>query len=344
MGVFQIVNVSSIAIASFLGLHFFFRGKRENIVLGLCLVFIAFSVLASELLHPLLFILSSPFLLAPLLLQFLFAIIQKPASTTRKSQWLFTFAAADALVVMLFPDSELRALISALLSSAFNLIVFSWILLELKRHSRTIESIFSATEGKRLLWLRNLTWIQLAFSVLWLLDDSLYLTLGTNPISELCSQISLFTTFLTIVWIGFAGLRQLQIYDAPADALLTSPHPSPAEIPHLEKRYSQIVTVIERDKLFLNKNLSLQDLATELQLKGKDLSQIINQGFHANFYHFINHFRIQYFKSLVQEGKHQQMTLEGLAKEVGFNSKSTFYAAFKKNEGMTPRAYILQQK
>ncbi|MDB2526762.1 helix-turn-helix domain-containing protein, partial [Mariniblastus sp.] len=58
-----------------------------------------------------------------------------------------------------------------------------------------------------------------------------------------------------------------------------------------------------------------------------------------NFYQFINEFRIKKFKRLMETSKVQQFTLLGLAIESGFHSKSTFYAAFKKFEGMTPKQY-----
>ena len=49
--------------------------------------------------------------------------------------------------------------------------------------------------------------------------------------------------------------------------------------------------------------------------------------------------QIEKFKQLVQSSKFQQFSILGLASEAGFSSKSTFYAAFKKFEGMSPKQY-----
>ena len=53
----------------------------------------------------------------------------------------------------------------------------------------------------------------------------------------------------------------------------------------------------------------------------------------------INNLRVNEFKMLIQSPKANQLSLLGLANEAGFSSKSTFYAAFKKLEGMTPKQY-----
>jgi len=74
------------------------------------------------------------------------------------------------------------------------------------------------------------------------------------------------------------------------------------------------------------------------------LSTIINQEAKTNFYNYINQFRVKEFKRLLQTPKAQQYSILGLAKEAGFNSKSTFYAAFKGIEGMAPKEYQLANK
>ena len=77
----------------------------------------------------------------------------------------------------------------------------------------------------------------------------------------------------------------------------------------------------------------------ELELKEKELSRLINIHEKMNFYQFINEFRIEKFKKLIQSPDSQKYSIMGLAKKAGFNSKSTFYTAFKSIEGTTPSQY-----
>jgi AraC-like DNA-binding protein len=74
-------------------------------------------------------------------------------------------------------------------------------------------------------------------------------------------------------------------------------------------------------------------------MKERVISILINDNTDTTFYHFINQLRIKEFKKHLIEDEHQKFTLFGLAQEVGFSSKSTFYTSFKSIEGMTPKQY-----
>ncbi len=71
----------------------------------------------------------------------------------------------------------------------------------------------------------------------------------------------------------------------------------------------------------------------------------VNEEFDKNYYDFINHYRIEESKKLLS-GAESDMRIIGVLYEVGFNSKSTFNAAFKKETGLTPRQYksLLKKK
>jgi YesN/AraC family two-component response regulator len=59
-----------------------------------------------------------------------------------------------------------------------------------------------------------------------------------------------------------------------------------------------------------------------------------------NFPNYLNHLRIREVQRMLGHEKHKTMTLEGIASSVGFHSKPTFNAAFKKITGVTPSIYI----
>jgi AraC-like DNA-binding protein len=94
------------------------------------------------------------------------------------------------------------------------------------------------------------------------------------------------------------------------------------------------------EKLFLNPHLKLSDLATEVNISAHQLSQILNENVGKNFSEFINEYRIN--EACLLLFTHENLSIDGIGYEVGFNSKSTFFAAFKKQKGVTPA--IFQQK
>lgn len=93
-----------------------------------------------------------------------------------------------------------------------------------------------------------------------------------------------------------------------------------------------------RDKqVFKNPNLKLQDLAQESRLTPHQLSQFLNESLGKNFTQFVNEYRINEACKLLETDT--LLSIEGIGDEVGFNSKSTFFSAFKKIKGVTPAKY-----
>ena len=105
------------------------------------------------------------------------------------------------------------------------------------------------------------------------------------------------------------------------------------------QQFNEIKEKIQEQELFTNPKLNLRALSEALGVKEKELSRLINEYGKVNFYQFINEYRIEKFKQLVESSNAHHFTLLGLATESGFSSKSTFYTAFKKLVGMTPKQY-----
>jgi AraC-like DNA-binding protein len=92
--------------------------------------------------------------------------------------------------------------------------------------------------------------------------------------------------------------------------------------------------------LYKNPNLNLQDLSREVNISSHQLSQFLNNNLGKNFTSFVNEFRINEACRIITSN--DKLTLESVGYDVGFNSKSTFFAAFKKHTGTTPLNYQLQ--
>lgn len=107
--------------------------------------------------------------------------------------------------------------------------------------------------------------------------------------------------------------------------------------------YQQLNNIIKQEAPFLKPNLSLRDLAQMIDLHPNKLSELLNDTIGKNFSEFINYYRVERFKKLVILPKNSHLSLLGIAYESGFNSKTAFNTFFKKETGMTPKAYLKQQ-
>lgn len=114
----------------------------------------------------------------------------------------------------------------------------------------------------------------------------------------------------------------------------------PQVLADLPERMQALDTHMQGAKPYMEPLLTLNDLAAQLQLPPKKLSQLINQGYGQNFNEFVNQYRVRAVVEKFEEGEHSLQTLLGIAYDCGFNSKSTFNRAFLKHTGLSPSAYL----
>jgi len=110
-----------------------------------------------------------------------------------------------------------------------------------------------------------------------------------------------------------------------------------------EKAIQTILLYMKDSKPFLEPELTLDDLASQLSIKSKFLSQVINEQLQQNFFDFINRYRIEEAARLLTNPKDKKITILEVLYKVGFNSKSSFNTLFKKYTGLTPTEFKNKQ-
>ncbi len=108
----------------------------------------------------------------------------------------------------------------------------------------------------------------------------------------------------------------------------------------MESRKTSLISSIAENEWYRDQKLSVGKLAEHLQWPINDVSTIINEGMTTNFNDLINDFRIKAFKDLANKPEVKNYSILGIAQEVGFGSKASFYRAFKKETGITPSEYL----
>lgn len=111
------------------------------------------------------------------------------------------------------------------------------------------------------------------------------------------------------------------------------------KIPNQRDVFEQIHAHVIAKKSYLNPVLGMELLSSELNMGTSTLSKHINENFEGNFSEYINQFRVEEAKRVLIDPAYENYTIVAIGLECGFNSKSTFYTAFKKYTGVTPSAF-----
>ncbi len=106
------------------------------------------------------------------------------------------------------------------------------------------------------------------------------------------------------------------------------------------KYKSQVENHFTTHKPFLDAGYSLEQLAVDLNMPRYVLSAFINREYNMGFREFLNRYRIEYMIAQLNKSEWEQYTLEAIAEECGFKSRTTFIKNFKEITGLTPSAYL----
>lgn len=105
---------------------------------------------------------------------------------------------------------------------------------------------------------------------------------------------------------------------------------------HAKRLAGRIEKAMREDALYLDANLSLHKLSRHVGAPPNLASQTLNEEIGSTFFDYVAHWRIEAAKPRILSG---EASILAVALEVGFNSRSTFYKAFKRETGMTPKAF-----
>ncbi len=242
---------------------------------------------------------------------------------------------------------------------------FYLIIKEILQHKKKIREVFSNLQQKKLNWL---IWCTILFFTLLAINNTL---LQTDAVDNINIRVGYNIAMVLITaFLGLAGLRQIDIYNKIADTRTDGVKTGESSIKpkshnkchkvaddtlactHSDKYVALMLSEAEKQKiidllenimqtkkLFLNPELKITDVASEVSLPRKQISQAMNEKLNDNFYNYVNRYRIGEAKRLLEDAEFNQFSIAGIANQSGFNSRSSFYTAFKNETGVTPNQF-----
>ncbi|MBO3697933.1 AraC family transcriptional regulator [Roseivirga sp. E12] len=152
-------------------------------------------------------------------------------------------------------------------------------------------------------------------------------------------QIALFIDGYTYIWgsiifsISFYYLAGRKLVSKKA----LTPKSTQAPLENASELFQKVERLMTTQKPFINPKLKLDDLAAEVGISRHNLSRVLNEEYHHGFSQYVKEHRVNEAKQLIEV--RNELSLEGIGFEAGFNSKSAFFEAFKKVTELTPSAY-----
>jgi AraC-like DNA-binding protein len=150
---------------------------------------------------------------------------------------------------------------------------------------------------------------------------------------------------LCVISLGIYGINKAPIFVNVSSGLnqieKEAKNTTPIQKEEKEKeRLEEVIQVLEKEKLYTNPDFTLNDLSKRMGLNSAQVSQLIDAFTEGNFYQLINGLRVEEFKRIVAEPDSRKYTINALAFDCGFKSKTTFNKYFKEHTGKTPSEYI----
>lgn len=114
--------------------------------------------------------------------------------------------------------------------------------------------------------------------------------------------------------------------------------------PIVEEIARKIIQKLMIEQKYRDPKYSAKRLANDIGVNMRHISAVINIRFQQNYAQLVGKMRIYEAKYMLQDSHFDNMTMEDIAINVGFTTRQSFYAAFYRQCGMTPREYKLTHK
>ncbi|MBS1682110.1 MAG: AraC family transcriptional regulator [Bacteroidetes bacterium] len=170
------------------------------------------------------------------------------------------------------------------------------------------------------------------FEAIWSLHLLPYLIPATS--NQLLDWVGWYPVYIPLTvmvyWLGLNGYLRIQPKTKPSIAL---------EAELVSKVSTALKKAMYEDRMYLNPELTLNDVVKLTDTPQKTISTVLNQHLGKSFNEFVNEFRISEVKKRLIETGNNHLTITGIALECGFNSQATFQRAFRHFTGQSPREY-----
>jgi AraC-like DNA-binding protein len=230
---------------------------------------------------------------------------------------------------------------------AFHLVTIPYMIacfIVIIRYRKKIKDYYSSIDKLSLTWM---LYVVGAFFIMWMVDLSNFIFINLDMIGQNTESyltfVSLLINFVFAILIFYKALQHPEFFTGlPGEGRQQKYEHSRLTEKEKAEYLQRLENHFNDEKPYLNPELTISDIASKLNVPAKYLSQVINESLGKNFYDFINSYRIEEAKKQLNMDSDLKKTVLEILYESGFNSKSAFNTAFKKQTGCTPTQFRKQ--
>lgn len=248
----------------------------------------------------------------------------RPGSVTRKTVFwqIAPFVVLPALYII--TSLSLFYIIEVVWAAAYGLFYAVWTIFAIPRYNRLLKQQFSYEENINLEWLKSILAFFFLILSLWILD-SVFISIDIEAVYLVAAMVQW-------MFLGYFIYRhETVIGELRAPEEITDDHLSE------ESQMSiNIRKLFDEEKVFLNPNLKLADVAAKVGSNRTYVSRFFNSEQNTTFFDFVNGYRVAYAEELLKTSDEK---IEIIAEKSGFNSRQAFHRVFSKIKGETPEKF-----
>ncbi len=229
------------------------------------------------------------------------------------------------------------------LAFLLSVVVFVFSIFELKDYQKKVQAQHSDLALSNIKWLWQFIFLMAPAAFLWGLE--LLRIAFSNVGDHTIVYITWGFLFVFIYFVSYKAFVNKDLFEIDVD-VSNAEKDNPIETKNndqtqldskdINKTLATLEHSMEDERLFLKSDLTIHELAKTVEIPARKISQSINRKHALNFSEWVNSYRVAEAKKQLLEFSKNNLTIEGIGYDSGFNSRSAMYLAFKKLTGRSP--------
>lgn len=255
-----------------------------------------------------------------------------PAALTRRAIILHELLFVVPFVLFLIMQDVVYYYAEVLEAGVYGIGCAIWAVFTIPKYHAQLKQRFSYTENINLSWLRAIFFSFLFILLIWIVD-CMYVSYALEALYMVCSLVVwMFISYY--IYKHESVLDELSdLADGSSEEMAAAAEASGEEMSEIGKRISAL---FNNEQIFLNPNLKVSDIATEIGTNRTYVSAFFNKEAECTFYDYVNKYRIEYACNLLTNSEEN---IVQIAEKSGFNSSQSFIRVFSKIKGTSPTKF-----